>query len=234
MKESDLYEPVRALFAGLGYKVNAEVLDCDVTALKGDELIIIELKQSLSVILLAQALERQKTGAKVYIAVPKPKKYSPKTFRDTLYILRKLELGLIFVTFRGDGCAFAEVIREPEPFIPVRERRDIKKMILREIDGRAIDNNTGGVTHRKIATAFTEKNIYAACIIEEYGTASPKLVKEITGTDCSAILSRSYYGWFERVEKGVYAITDKCRAELLDYPELYEYYRGLVKSKETP
>ena len=228
MRESDLFEPVRALFSGLGYKVNAEVLDCDVTAKKDNKLIIIELKRSLSVTLLSQALERQKTGASVYVAVPKPKKYSPKTFRDTLYVLRKLELGLIFVTIKSEDCAFAEIIHEPEPFTPVRERRDEFKKILREIDGRAIDNNIGGVTQRKIATAFTERNIFVACVIEKYGTASPKLVKEITGADCSSILSRNFYGWFLRVEKGVYTITDKCRAELSDYPELTEYYRRKI------
>ena len=228
MKESDLFGPVRELFSGLGYKVNAEVLDCDVTALKDDELIIIELRRSLSVTLLAQALERQKTGAAVYVAVPKPKKYSPKTFRDTLYILRKLELGLIFVTVKSADCAFAEIIHDPEPFVPVRERKDELKKILREINGRAIDNNIGGVTQRKIATAFTERNIFAACVIEKYGTASPKLVKEITGADCAALLARNFYGWFLRVEKGVYTITDKCRAGLSDYPELAEYYRGRV------
>ena len=94
MKEYELFAPVRDMFESMGYRVNAEVKDCDVTAVKGDELIITELKRSLSVNLLAQALDRQKTGANVYIAVPKPKRYSPKTFRDTLYVIKKLELGL--------------------------------------------------------------------------------------------------------------------------------------------
>ena len=97
VKEYELFAPVRDLFAGMGCSVNAEVKDCDVTAVKNGELIIIELKRSLSVNLLSQALRRQKTGARVYIAVPKPKRYSPRTFRDTLYVIKKLELGLIFV-----------------------------------------------------------------------------------------------------------------------------------------
>ncbi|MBR0365262.1 MAG: hypothetical protein IJH94_00485, partial [Clostridia bacterium] len=142
----------------------------------------------------------------------------------------KLELGLIFVTIKSDDCSFAEIIREPEPFVPVKERRDKLKKILRETDGRAIDNNIGGVTKRRIATAFTERNIFTACVIEKYGTASPKLVKDITGADCAALLSRNFYGWFSRVEKGVYTLTDKCRAELSDYPELTEYYRSRVNT----
>lgn len=74
----ELFPPVRDLFVKRGYKVNAEVRDCDVTATKDDEFIIIELKKNLSVTLLAQGLKRLKTGADVYIAVPKPKKYSLK------------------------------------------------------------------------------------------------------------------------------------------------------------
>lgn len=229
MHESDLYTPVKNLFCGMGYKVNAEVLDCDITALKDDELIIIELKRSLSVTLLSQALERQKTGAKVYIAVPKPKKYSPRKFRDTLYVIKKLEIGLIFVTLKDEDCSFAEIIHEPERFRPVRENKKERAKIINEISGRAIDNNIGGVNHRKIATAFTEKSIFAACVIEFYEKASPKMIKEIIGSDCGGLLRANYYGWFSKIETGIYTITDKCRQELTDYPELTEYYRKKLK-----
>ena len=85
--ESELFLPVKTLFENMGYQVNAEVKDCDVTAVKDDELIIAELKKNLSVTLLSQGLQRQKTGAVTYIAVPKPKNYSPKPFRDTLYVI---------------------------------------------------------------------------------------------------------------------------------------------------
>ena len=42
MTEKELFPPVRDLFVKRGYKVNAEVRDCDVTATKDDEFIIIE------------------------------------------------------------------------------------------------------------------------------------------------------------------------------------------------
>lgn len=51
MTEKELFPPVRDLFVKRGYKVNAEVRDCDVTATKDDEFIIIELKKNLSVTL---------------------------------------------------------------------------------------------------------------------------------------------------------------------------------------
>lgn len=228
MKESELFEPVRALFSEKGFKVNAEVKDCDMTALKEDLLIIVELKKNLSVKLLAQALERQKTGAEVYVAVPKPSKYSPRKFRDTLYVLKKLELGLIFVNLRGEH-SYAEIILNPQDFKPVRERKKERKKILEEINGRAMDNNIGGVTQKKIATAFTEKSIHAACVLEKYGALSPKEVSaHMNGLVVAGLLYRNNYGWFDHPEKGRYCINDKCRREITAYPELLAYYRELL------
>ena len=82
MTEKELYPPVRDLFEKRGYKVNAEVKDCDMTAVKDDEFIIIELKRNMTVTLLAQGLKRQRTGADVFVAVPKPKNYSFNKFRQ--------------------------------------------------------------------------------------------------------------------------------------------------------
>ena len=41
MTEKELLPPVRDLFVKRGYKVNEELRDCDVTATKNDEFIII-------------------------------------------------------------------------------------------------------------------------------------------------------------------------------------------------
>lgn len=230
MNEFELFMPIQKLFTENGYKVNAEVRDCDITAVRNDELVIIEMKKNLSVILLAQGLERQKTGADVYIAIPKPKKYSPKKFRDTLYVLKKLELGLIFVNLKGEH-SFAEIVLTPQEFKPVGKRYSERKKIIKEINGRSIDNNIGGVTGQKIATAFTEKCIHIACVLEKYGPLSPAGVRRF-GTDeqTSGILYRNTYGWFDRPEKGIYDINDKFKTEISNYPQLYEYYSCAVSS----
>lgn len=233
MREYELYTPVKNLFSEMGYKVNAEVKDCDMTAFKENELIIVELKKNLSVALLAQALERQKTGAEVYIAVPKPKKYSPKKFRDTLYVIKKLELGLIFVNLLDDQ-SYAEIVLEPQEFKPVGKRYKERKSIIKEINGRSIDNNTGGVNRRKIATAFTEKCIHIGVILETMGALKPKSVRENGGDDGAAgIMYRNAYGWFKRNGDGTYDITDKFCGDMINYPELYEYYKtGTGAAKE--
>ncbi len=226
--ESELFLPVKQLFENQGYIVNAEVKGCDVTAVNDDELIIIELKKNLSVTLLAQGLVRQKTGAITYVAVPKPKNYSPKTYRDTLYVLKKLELGLIFVSLRGD-YSYAEIILEPKPFKAVKVNTRKRKAIISEIDGRTIDTNTGGVNCTRIATAYTEKCIKIACILDMYGPLSPKEIRSYGGDkNCAAIMRYNVYGWFNHPEKGIYEISDKGRAGILDYPELEQYYTHIL------
>lgn len=231
--ESELFLPVKTLFENMGYQVNAEVKDCDVTAVKDDELIIAELKKNLSVTLLSQGLQRQKTGAVTYIAVPKPKNYSPKTFRDTLYVIKKLELGLIFVNLR-DEYSYAEIIYEPQPFVPVQKNRARFRKIMKEIDGRTIDTNIGGVTGRKIATAYTEKCINIACILDMYGELSPKEVKSFGGDEkCGYIMNSNAYGWFKKIRKGIYAITTEGRKGLLEYPELEQYYTQKLIDKKA-
>lgn len=223
--ESELFPPVRDLFKDAGYTVNAEVKDCDVTAVKEEELIIIELKKNLSVTLLSQGLRRQRTGAKVYVAVPKPKNYNYKKYRDIFNVIKKLELGLIFVNLRGNH-SFAEIVFDPtEYFPPVTKNQKKRKAILTEIEGRTIDMNIGGVTGRKIATAYTEKCINIACILDTYGELSPKQIKEYGGDEnCGNILRMNVFGWFEKVSKGVYKITLEGRKGLLEYPELEKYY----------
>lgn len=37
------------------------------------------------------------------------------------------------------------------------------------------------------------------------------------------------YGWFEKVDRGVYAITEKGRREIMEYPELEKYYTELIE-----
>lgn len=228
MTEKELYPPVHDLFEKRGYKVNAEVKDCDMTAVKDDEFVIVELKKNLSVALLAQGLKRLRTGADVYIAVPKPKQYSFNKFRSTFSVIKKLELGLIFVSLRGEH-SFAEIVFEPKPYTSTYKNYRKRKEIMEEINGRTIDTNTGGVTGTKIITAYTEKCIHIACILDMYGEMSPKQIVNKGGADNTyTILKSNVYGWFKKIDRGIYGITTEGRKGLLEYPELEKYYTELL------
>ena len=72
--ERDLYGPVRDYLVSLGYDVKGEVLDCDLTAVRDGELIVVELKRGFTLELLYQAMARQRIADGVYVAVPLPRR----------------------------------------------------------------------------------------------------------------------------------------------------------------
>lgn len=229
MKEFEMFPAVKSLFEEAGYTVNAEVKNCDVTAVRGDELIIVEMKTTLNIKLLAQGINRQRTGADVYIAVPRPKGYDGRKWRDIIAVIKKLELGLIFVTV-SDKFSFAEVVTDPVPFKPSNTYKVKKRALMDEITARRCDTNCGGVTGRKIVTAYIEAAIHIGCIAERVDTVTPKDFKEfgIEPARAGTILRNNVFGWFCKIDKGVYSLSDKWNTVKAMYKEVYEYYSRLA------
>lgn len=230
--EVDLYEPVKAHFTELGYAVYGEVKDCDVVALRENELIVTELKLTINVTLLIQAAKRQRITDQVFIAIPKPN-YSLRSqkWRDLCYLVRRLELGLILVSFQDDE-GNAKIVIEPNSFSRKKSMQLSKKRrdsVMKEVQGRSGDFNVGGSTQTSILSAYKENCIHIACCLNRFGQLSPKALRDKgTGEKTSAILSKNYYGWFERVERGIYIVSDKGKIELKLYAELVDYYDNLI------
>ncbi|MEI2666198.1 DUF2161 domain-containing phosphodiesterase [Rossellomorea sp. LJF3] len=235
LKESDLYQPIQKHFHKQGYQVNGEVNDCDLTAMKEGELVIVELKLSLNVELLIQATKRQRLTDLVYIAIPKPKRLRSKRWNDIRHLVRRLELGLITVSFTTKTPKLDFVIH-PEPFDRKSSMKNSKKKraaLVKEIEGRSADYNVGGTNKTKIMTAYKESCIHIACCLEKHGPMSPKnLTKLGTGDKTPSILQKNYYRWFERVKRGVYQITDTGREEMQKYPALVSYYSQKIEENE--
>ncbi|MGV2939091.1 DUF2161 domain-containing phosphodiesterase [Mesobacillus sp. LC4] len=223
--EADLYEPIRKHFIKQGYRVNGEVHDCDLTAVKDDVLIIVELKLNLNIDLLLQATRRQRLTDLVYIAIPKPKRITRKRWNDITQLIQRLELGLIIVSFAGNRKK-VEFKIHPEPYKRMTSKNTRKRAaLIKEIEGRSADYNIGGSSKTKIMTAYKENCIQIACYLEKLGQMSPKALAALgTGNKTPLILQKNYYKWFERVERGIYVITEQGRSELKDYPELVEFY----------
>lgn len=225
-KEADLYKPIQNHFVREGYEVYGEVKDCDMAAIKEDELIIIELKLNLSVDLLIQATKRQQVSDQVYIAIPKPKKYKPrsKRWKDLCQLVRRLELGLILVSFYAKSKRM-EIVFEPTPFSRKTQNKRRRQAVLKEIDGRSADFNIGGSSRTQIMTAYRENCIQIACYLEQAEQLSPKALVQLgTGKKTQSILAKNYYGWFDRVQRGVYRLSEKGKKELKEYPDLVAYY----------
>ena len=54
-----------------------------------------------------------------------------------------------------------------------------------------------------------------------------------TGLKTYSILRSNVYGWFERIDTGLYGVTARGKAELAGYPELAAHYSGLLKGKRA-
>lgn len=230
--EVDLYDPVKTYFTEQGYDVYGEVNDCDVVAVKDEELIIIELKLRLNLDLVMQATKRQRLSEQVYVAIPKPTyRLRSQKWRDICYLMRRLEVGLIVISFQKNKKQL-QVIHHPASFDRVKSMQRSQKRrtrLLAEIEGRTGDFNIGGSSQMKIMTAYKETCIHIARCLIHHGPLSAKVLREIgTGDKTSRILIRNYDEWFERIERGVYAISEKGKNDLKDYPEFVEYYRKLV------
>lgn len=234
LAETDLYGPIAEFLRRNGCTVRSEVLDCDITATKDDDLIIIELKRAFNTDLLIQAAKRQRITDSVYVAVPRPKGglNTPK-WRGIKHLLRRLEIGLIFVSFRKKK-ALVQVAFHPVPF-DRRKQKSKRRAVLREIEARSGDYNTGGMTGSPIVTAYRENAIEIACLLERFGPLSPAELRKMGA--CSrtlSILYNDFYGWFERVDRGLYALRARAVADLEQFEEVLALYRKKAAAVSHP
>ncbi len=226
--ESDLYEPIRKYFSKLGYAVYGEVKNCDVTAIKEDELIIIELKKNLTVDLLVQAANRKRMTELVYIAIPKPKyNLRSKKWRDICHLIRRLEIGLILISLQKTRTN-VEIALSPAPFDSLKTLKLNKKkreQIIREVEGRNGDYNVGGSNKTKIMTAYKESCIQIAFLLGKLGELSPKELRSMgTGDKTASILNKNYYGWFSKVRHGVYTLNEKGKQDIQNFQEQVDFF----------
>lgn len=226
-KESDLYEPVKACLEQLGYEVKGEVKDCDITAVREDELIVVELKRGFTIELLYQAIDRQRVADSVYVAVPLPKRgYMAPHLADMKALCRRLELGLIFVGFTAGGKPQVDVYLHPADAAAPRRNAKRRRALLQEHTGRTGSHNTGGVTHRKILTLYKEQSLCVARILREHGALPTAEIRRLGGPDNTAtIVGRNVLQWFVRSDGGdaaryLFSVSEKGLAALEEYADL--------------
>lgn len=205
--ESDLYGPVKALLEGQGYSVKGEVRGCDVVAVRGGEPpVIVELKRAFGIGLVLQAVNRLALSDAVYLAVGT----WPKNLRDVKKLCRHLGVGLMIVV--GERV---DILLDPAPYRPRKDSRRVGRL-LGEHARRVGDPNRGGSSTRvPLMTAYRQEALRCAGLLAKNGpmkVAALKLAAE--APKAAAILSQDHYGWFERVERGIYGLTPKGRAGL--------------------
>ena len=202
-RETDLYKPVKTFLEGQGYVVKGEIGAVDVVAMRGDEPpVLVELKLGFSLALVHQGLARQKVSDLVYLAIPKPPK--AKALKDNTRLCRQLGLGLLTVRLR-DG--FVEPLADPAPFTP-RKSPKRKARLLREFARRVGDPNKGGASRVGLITSYRQDALKCAGFLKAHGPSKGVVVaKGAEVPTATRIMADDHYGWFERVERGVYELT---------------------------
>lgn len=222
VRETDLYPPLKSWLEKNGYTVHSEVLGCDIAARRGDELALIEIKLSINLDLLLQIVRRQEADAAVYAAVPAPKVID-KRWRALTRLLKRLEAGLLLV-YLASAWPRVEVA-----FHPIEQKRVKRKAatnaLLSELSGRSLDMNCGGSTRTALVTAYRERALRTAAALAASGPSSPAVLRRAGAPEqAGSILYQNHYDWFARIDKGVYSLTEKGRAALLEYRPLVEKF----------
>ena len=234
MEEKDLYLPVKELFESLDFEVYGEVKTVDVVAQRDDLLIAIELKKDLNLHLIAQGAYRQRLTDHVYIVIPTPSSRVQRgsAFKDKVFLLRRLGIGLIYVTLSPKPHT-ARIILEPNLLdLKASQSRHKRRRVAlkKEIAQRHSDYNVGG-TRGSIMTAYKEAAIRLLIVFGDGALHTNKELRETTGiTKTTAILNKNYYGWFQPIRRGTYTISSKG----MDALKKHEAFIQLISQPTKP
>ncbi len=231
MREADLFPPIKQWFKERGFTVHAEVKNCDVTAHDGERLIIVEMKLTLNLDLILQAVSRQSADADVYIAVPAKRMPSGRR-RALTSLLKRLDIGL-FVVWMRETPPVAELKFPPGGGAVRRVGKATTASILKEIGGRSLESKSGGTGGKPVMTAYRESALTVAVGLSRLGLGSASELRKLgTGLKTAAILRDDHYGWFECVESGRggrYRLTKEGWGALEEYWELVEVLSSRLK-----
>lgn len=209
--ETSLYPPVKAFLETAGYTVKGEIGGCDLVGLSdGDPSVVVicELKMSFNLELILQAVDRAAVADEVWIAARISAKgkgrESDKRYRD---LCRRLGFGMLGV---ADNGAVRVIVGSVTPMPRTNPKR--RSRLMREHQKRKGDPVVGGSTRMPQMTAYRQQALGCASAL----TSGPLKVKEIRAQvpDAGKILLSNVYGWFERLDRGVYQLTPAGHAAL--------------------
>jgi hypothetical protein len=213
--ETARYLPVKRFLEKLGFTVKGEIAGCDLVALSGSDppiVVVGELKLSFNLELILQGVDRACACDEVWLAARLSERGKGRE-SDARYrnLCRRLGFGMLAVTRSGD----VEVLVSPT----TSPRRDPKKRsrLVAEHRRRKGDPALGGSTRAPIMTAYRQQALACAAAL----VAGPRRVRDVkqVSPDAPKILLHNVYGWFVRVERGVYALGEPGKAALLRWPQ---------------
>ncbi|MBL0373263.1 hypothetical protein JJB09_14595 [Rhizobium sp. KVB221] len=213
--ETALYPPVKLFLEAAGYAVKGEIGGCDIVALCDGEppvLVVCELKLTFNLELILQAVDRASSADEVWIAARVSAKgkgrESDRRFRD---LCRRLGVGMLAVAENGT----VDIIVSPDAPMPRKNPRRRSRLVA-EHRRRKGDPALGGGTRAPIMTAYRQQALACAAALQN-GHVRPRDIKPFA-PDAAKILIHNVYGWFDRVERGIYALTQSGVEALRRWP----------------
>ena len=210
--EAALYPPVKAFLELQGYEVKSEVRGCDLVARRGDEPpVIVELKLRFNLPLILQGIDRLALTERVYLAVPRAQApgrrgaLAPER-PEIRKLCRRLGLGLMLV---GLSRKTVEILEEPVPYRP-RQAKSRALRLMDEFSRRIGDANVGGAVGVPLVTSYRQDALRCARALALNGPMRVGALKAMADVPRAArILQTNVYGWFDRIERGIYGLTSK-------------------------
>jgi len=203
--ETALYLPVKTFLEAAGYTVKGEIGGCDLVGLSDSDptvVVICELKLTFNLELILQAVDRAAVSDEVWIAARVSAKgrgrESDRRYRD---LCRRLGIGMLGVSDMGEVSVLVSSVSPMPRTNPKRRTR-----LVKEHKKRVGDPALGGSTKVPIMTAYRQQALAIANALSQ-GPLRPRDLKE-TAPNAGAVLRNNYYGWFEKIEKGVYALSE--------------------------
>lgn len=229
MREVQMYPIIKDYLETLNFDVKAEIDDVDIMAVKDNKTLLIEMKNTLSLTLIYQGILRQKLSDFVYLAVSKPteKIIKSKTFKEKKAIIKRLGLGLMLVDV--DKSLITVLI---DPSLPtVIKNNKKKKKLEKEFLLRKTTSNQGGVTQTKIITAYRELALEILAFLDGSEQPVQAIVNHTNQIKASRLLIDNHYGWFLRVERGIYKLSSKGEKALKTYETVINHLNEVKHQK---
>lgn len=213
--ETALYLPIKGFLEAAGYSVKGEIAGCDLVGLSPDEppvVVICELKLTFNLELILQAVDRAAASDEVWIAARVSAKGKGRE-SDGRYrnLCRRLGFGMLSVADNGT----VDIIVSPQALMPRKNPRKRSRLVT-EHKKRKGDPALGGSTRSPIMTAYRQQALACAAALKA-GPLRPRDLKAITPS-AATILRGNVYGWFERIDHGVYGLTATGAEALIRWP----------------
>ena len=228
--ETTLYQPIKNFLETRGYSVKGEIGGCDIVALSDDEpplVVVCELKLSFNLELILQAVDRASAGDEVWVAARVSAKgkgrESDRRFRD---LCRRLGFGMLSVADNG----MVDVILAASAIMPRKNNRKRGRLIS-EHRRRKGDPTAGGATRTPIMTAYRQQALACAAALQA-GQQRPRDLRPVA-PDAARILLSNVYGWFDKIDRGVYALSEQGAEALRRWPPMEVVTGTAVEASEA-